>query len=51
MKEFDKKLAPRLRQLLYGKEVQRNSGLQEFELGFGSWNVGSFCGRGKEVCE
>ena len=30
--------------------MQRISGLQKFEVRFGSWNVGS-CGRGTEVCE
>ena len=51
MKEFVKELAPSLRQLLNGKGVQRISGLQEFEVRFGNWNVGSFCVRGKEVCK
>ena len=51
MKEFVKELAPCLRQLLNGKGAQRISGLQKFEVRFGSWNVGCFCGRGKEVCE
>ena len=51
MKEFVKELAPSLRQLLNGQGVQRISGLQKCEARFGSWNVGSFCGRGTEVCE
>ena len=25
--------------------------MQKFEVRFGSWNVGSFCGSGTEVCE
>ena len=25
--------------------------LQKFEIRFRSWNVGSFCGRGKKACE
>ena len=51
MKEFVKELAPSLRQLLNGQGMRRISGLQKFEVRFGSWNVGSFCGRGTEVCE
>ena len=31
--------------------MRRISGLQKFEVRFGSWNVVNFCGRGKEVCE
>ena len=51
MKKFVKELAPSPRQLLNGQGVQRISGLQKFEVRFGSWNVGSFCGRGTEVCD
>ena len=51
MKKFVKKLAPSSRQLLNGKGVRRISGLQKFKIRFGSWNVGSFCGRGTKVFE
>ena len=51
MKEYVKELAPSPRQLLNRQGVQRTSGLQKFEVRFGSWNVESFCGRGTEVCE
>ena len=51
MKEFVKEWAPTSRKLLNGQGVQRISRLQKFEVRFGSWNVGSFCGRGTEVCE
>ena len=46
MKEFVKELAPSPRQLINGQKVRRISGLQKFEVRFGS-----FCGRGTEVCE
>ena len=49
-KKFVKELASP-RQLLNGQGVRRISRLQKFELRFGSWNVGSFYGRGTEVSE
>ena len=51
MKEFVKELASSPQQLLNGQGMQRISRLQKFKVIFGSWNVGSFCGRSTEVCE
>ena len=51
MKEFVKELVFSPQQLLNGQRVQRISGLQKFDVRFGSWNVGGFCGRGMEVCK
>ena len=44
-----KQMAPSPRQPLSGQGVRRISGLGGMK--FGSWNVGSICGRGTEVCE
>ena len=46
MIKFVKELAPSPRQLLNGQRVRRISGLQKFEVRFGS-----FCGRGTDVCK
>ena len=51
MKEFAKELAPSPRQLSNRQEVRRISRLQKFEVRFGSWNVGSFCGRDMVMSE
>ena len=51
MKKFVRELAPSLWQLLNWQRVQRIFVLQKFEIKFGTWNVGSFCGRGTEVSE
>ena len=42
MNKFVKELAPSPRKLLNGQGVQRISGLQKFEVRFGSWNVKMF---------
>ena len=46
---FVKELAPSPQQLLNGQAGQRISGLHKFQVRFGKWNVGSFCGRGTKV--
>ena len=51
MRKFVRELALSPGQLLNGQGVRRISGIQKFEIRFEIWNVGSFCGRGTEVCE
>ena len=49
-----KKLAPgpRNRNLnLLGQGLRRIFGLRNLEVRFGSWNIGSFCGKGTEEYE